>query len=466
MNGTKTMEQKAVQPTAEKKPLSMWKVILTVIGAIYLLSLVIPAGEFARNGRIAIPGTYHVISKIYVSPFQIIMHMGAQVYKTFGKLFISIIVMGGLMGVVNSTHVIDRSMKLLIKKLQDRALLVVPFFIFAMGLFGCFGTMISTAVLFIPLGITLAKELYCDRTFGVALIIMGSFTGFMTSPISVLTTVMGQEIAGLQPYSGFALRTAVTIIDLAVVSGFIIWWGKRAQRNHDFEKDFSQEEIAETQQPMEPIRPREYLVLAIFLISFLAYALGSPIFKLGVLDLASMMLPVALVCGLIAGYDLDTLMKHFLNGSKGMMGIMVFMIFASFIGIILNDAKILDSVVYYLSLPLGYLPKSVAAIGMFIANALINFFIPSGSGQTAVVMPIMAPLADVLGITRQMGVFTLQCGDGFTNLMIPTSSNLLPCLMMGGISLKRWYRFILPCYSLVFLVICGAILLGTAMGWH
>ena len=97
---------------------------------------------------------------------------------------------------------------------------------------------------------------------------------------------------------------------------------------------------------------------------------------------------------------------------------------------------------------------------------MINFFIPSGSGQTAVVMPIMAPLADVLGITRQMGVFTLQCGDGFTNLMIPTSSNLLPCLMMGGISLKRWYRFILPCYSLVFLVICGAILLGTAMGWH
>ena len=140
-------------------------------------------------------------------------------------------------------------------------------------------------------------------------------------------------------------------------------------------------------------------------------------------------------------------------------------LWVSFIGIILNDAKILDSVVYYLSLPLGYLPKSVAAIGMFIANALINFFIPSGSGQTAVVMPTRHQVGRCIGSPRR-GSIHLQCGDGFTNLMIPTSSNLLPCLMMGGISLKRWYRFILPCYSLVFLVICGAILLGTAMGWH
>ena len=438
----------------QAKAMSMWLVILVVILGVYLLSLIIPAGEFARKGRFAIPGTYHIINKIYLSPITVIMSMGAQVYKTFGKLFISIMVMGGLMGVVNSTHVIDRSLKLVILKLKDRAMLVVPFFIFAMGLFGCFGTMISTA-----------EQLHCDRTFGVALIIMGSFTGFMTSPINMLTTIMGQEIAGLQPYSGFLLRTVVTVINLAVVSGFIIWWGKRSQRNHDFEKDFTKEEIAETEEPLVPIKPREYVVLAIFLISFLGYALGSPLFKFGVLDLASMMLPVAVLCGIVAGYDLDTLMKHFLDGSKKMIPIMIFMIFASFIGVILNKAKILDSVVYYFSLPLATMPKSAASIGMFIVNALINFFIPSGSGQTAVVMPVMAPLADVLGITRQMGVFTLQCGDGFTNLMIPTSSNLLPCLLMGGITLKRWYHFILPCYALIFVVLCCAILVGTAIGW-
>ena len=449
----------------QQKAMSMWLVILVVIAAVYLLSLVIPSGEFARKGRFAIPGTYHLINKIYLSPVTVIMSMAEQVYKTFGKLFISILVMGGLLGVVNSTHVIDRSLKLLIIKLQNKAMLVVPFFIFAMGLFGCFGTMISTAVLFIPLGITLAKQLHCDRTFGVALIIMGSFTGFMTSPINMLTTLMGQEISGLPLYSGFLFRTIVTVTNLTVVSAFIVWWGKRAQKNHDFEKDFSEEEIAETEEPMTPIQPREYAVLIIFLISFLGYALGSPLFKFGILDLPSIMLPVALLCGFIAGYDLDTLMKNFVEGSKRMVPIMIFMIFASFIGVILNKAKILDSVVYYFSLPLSSMPKSIASIGMFIVNAFINFFIPSGSGQTAVVMPVMAPLADVLGITRQMAVFTLQCGDGFTNLMIPTSSNLLPCLLMGGLTLKRWYRFILPCYALVFVVICSAILVGTAIGW-
>lgn len=450
--------------TSQNKGISLWIVILTVIIAVYVLSLIIPAGEFQRNGLIAIPGTYHIINKIYLSPHKVIMGMGAQVYKTFSKLFISIMVMGGLMGIVNSTHVIERSLKKIILKLQDKAMLIVPFFIFAMGLFGCFGTMISTAVIFIPLGITLAKALKCDRIFGVALIIMGSFTGFMTSPVNVLTCIMGQEISGLPLYSGFALMAISTIIDLAVVSAFIIWWGKRAQKRHDYEKDFAAD-VETNENDDGEISTRDYLVLTIFLISFIAYAAGSPIFKFGVLDLASMMLPVAILCGIVAGYDVDTLMKHFLNGSKSMMPIMIFMIFASFVGLILNQAKVLDTVVYYFSLPLGLLPKSVAAIGMFITNAFINFFIPSGSGQTAVVMPIMAPLADVLGITRQMAVFTLQCGDGFTNLMIPTSSNLLPCLLVGGISLRQWYRFIIPCYALIFIVLCSAILFGTVIGW-
>ncbi len=456
-----------VSKKEEVKPISLWVIILTVIAVVYALSFIIPAGEYQRAGRMAIPGTYKVISKIYLSPFKVILGMGQQAYKSFGGLFISIIVMGGLMGIVNSTKVIDRSLRILINKLKDKAFMIIPFFIFAMGLFGCFGTMISSAVLFIPLGLSIAKQLHADRTFGVALIIMGSFTGFMTSPINMLTVIMGQEIAGVTPYSGAGLRTIVTVIDLAVVSAFLIYWAKKAAKSNAYEESFGNDPV-ETEVNVEEnlhLSGRDVAVLVLFLCSLMFFAIGSPMFKFGVLHLASIMLPVALLCGVISGYDLDTTMKYFAKGAAGLLPVIIFMLFVSIMSVILNQSKILDTIVYYAAMPLSSMSKSFAAIGMFVANAFINIFITSGSGQTAVVMPIMAPLADVLGISRQMAIFTLQCGDGFTNLMTPTSANLLPCLLVGGVTLKQWYKFIFRCYGLIFIVLCAAIMVGTAIGY-
>lgn len=177
------------------------------------------------------------------------------------------------------------------------------------------------------------------------------------------------------------------------------------------------------------------------------------------------MLPVGLVCGLLARYDLDTLMGHFVKGAQGMMSVIVFMILASVMNVILNNSMILDSVVYYLSIPLDYLSNAMAGVGMFIVNAIVNIFINSGSGQTSVMMPIMAPLADVLGVSRQMALLCLQYGDGFTNLLAPTSVNLLACLALAKVSMKEWYKIIVPVYSILFVVLCISIFVGTAIGY-
>ena len=143
------------------------------------------------------------------------------------------------MGIVNSTGVLDRALGNMIHRLRDKALVIIPIYIFATALLGCVGSMISTVVLFVPLGITIARQLKADRIFAVGLVILGSFTGFMTSPINPLTGVLGQEIAGLAPYSGAGLRTIVTIVNLAVVSAYLIFWVKRCQKNPDvYEKNF------------------------------------------------------------------------------------------------------------------------------------------------------------------------------------------------------------------------------------
>ena len=148
-----------------------------------------------------------------------------------------------------------------------------------------------------------------------------------------------------------------------------------------------------------------------------------------------------------------------------MVSVLIFMILASVMSVILNNSMILDSIVYYLSIPLAHLSTAMAGIGMFIANAIINIFINSGSGQTSVVMPIMGPLADVLGVTRQMALLCLQYGDGFTNLLAPTSVNLLACLAFAKVSMKEWYKLIVPVYSILFVVLCVSIFVGTAIGY-
>lgn len=452
----------------EKKVLSMWAVIMAVIVVVYALSFIIPAGQFERDGKMAIPGTFATIDKIYLTPWDVILNIGQTTYTTFGGLFITILIMGGMMGVVNSTRVIDRSLTYLVAKLKDKAFIIIPAFIFAMGFFGCLGSMISTAILFIPLGLSLAKQMKTDRTFAVGLIILGSYTGFMSSPVNTLTTILGQDIAGLAPYSGSGLRTVVTIINLAIVSLYLIWYAKRAQKHPErFYESFGLDSDADenTEIQAEKLKGNEIAILCMFFGAFLFFAIGGPAFGFNTLTLGSIMLPVGIICGILARYDLDTLMGHFVKGAQGMVSVLIFMVLACTMNVILNDSMILDSIVYYLSIPLNSLSNALAGIGMFIVNAIVNVFINSGSGQTSVMMPIMAPLSDVIGVTRQMALLCLQYGDGFTNLLAPTSVNLLACLALAKVSMKDWYKLIIPVYSILFVVLCISIFIGTAIGY-
>lgn len=448
-----------------KEPMSMWAIILWVILIVYILSFLIPSGAYQRAGANAIPGTYHFINKIYLSPITVILDIGNAAFKSFGGLFISILIIGGMMGVVNSTGVIDLALKNLVKRLESKALLIIPAFIFAMGFLGALGAMISTAILFIPLGLSLAKQMKTDKVFAVGLIIMGSYVGFMSSPVNTLTTVLGQEIAGLEPYSGAGLRTVVTIVNLTLVSLYLAWYAKRVSKTDKWKTEFADTTDSSVQMDERALNNREILLLLVFFGSFVFFAIGAPLFKFTILNLGSIMLPVGLICGIIARYSLDKTMQEFVNGAKSMASVIVFMILASTMTVILSKSMILDSIVYYFSIPLNMLGSSMAAIGMFIVNALVNIFINSGSGQTAVMMPIMAPLADVVGVSRQMAVMTLQFGDGFTNLLAPTSVNLLACLAMAKVSMKEWYKLAVPIHIVMFIVMCGFIVYGTATGF-
>ena len=151
----------------------------------------------------------------------------------------------------------------------------------------------------------------------------------------------------------------------------------------------------------------------------------------------------------------------FLNGMRDMVLAALVVGFARGIEVVLQEGMILDTLIYYASMLLYHFPKTVAAEGMLVIQSVLNLFIPSGSGQAMVTMPIMAPLADVLALTRQTAVFAFTCGDGFSNTIIPTSGTLMAMLGLAKIPYEKWLRFMMPLFLL--LMVFSSIFLAIAV---
>jgi uncharacterized ion transporter superfamily protein YfcC len=156
----------------------------------------------------------------------------------------------------------------------------------------------------------------------------------------------------------------------------------------------------------------------------------------------------------------------FSKGAGSLTSVALLIGVARAIQVVLDEGGIVDTMVYGISIPVQELPGAVSAVGMFLVQSLANFFIPSGSGQAYVTMPIMAPLADLVGVSRQVAVLAFQFGDGFSNILIPTQYVLVGILAMAGIPYDRWLRFILPFMAKIFAVASLALVVAVWIGYE
>jgi len=160
---------------------------------------------------------------------------------------------------------------------------------------------------------------------------------------------------------------------------------------------------------------------------------------------------MGIVAGFMAGWGPSKIASTFLEGCKDIAFGALVVGLSRGILVVMKEAKIIDTVVYAMSLPLQTLPRWIAAEGMLVVQTLINFFIPSGSGQAATTMPIMAPLSDLLGISRQTAVVAFQYGDGFSNILWPTTSLPVIC-SIAKVPIQKWWRYFVPFFGLLFVV--------------
>ena len=207
------------------------------------------------------------------------------------------------------------------------------------------------------------------------------------------------------------------------------------------------------------------ITLAIFIAGLIIMLIG--VFTRGwyINEIAAMFLLMAIVIGLANGLGANALVRQMMEGASSVTaGALVIGVAAS-IQVILKDAQIIDTIVNSLSSLVGDMPTAVAAVASSVIQGVINLFIPGGSGQALVTMPILIPLADLIGMSRQLMITSFQVGDGLTNLIVPTSGGTLAMLALGRVSYAQWLRVITPLLVLVYVMCWAALVLGYYVGY-
>ena len=423
-------------------------IILMMIVAV-LLTWIIPSGEFERvkdevsKQSIIIPGTFKYIENNPISFLQIPVYIMKGLAKASDIVFLVIIV-GGAFNIIIETGMFQSFAGRLTKIFSNKEVLIIPAFstIFALA---CTTMGVNTFIGFAPIAVIIARSIGYDAIVGVSMVALGGAIGFSTGTFNPFTTGVAQSLAGLPIFSGLGYRFVCLVVFLIVTNIYIIWYAKKIKANpessvvYEMEQENKKIEVSEKQH--DKIEGRHYLVLLIVIACFVLLVYGSQNWKWKLQENAAMFIWMGVLSGFAYGFGPSKIAEEFTKGAKKLVYGALMIGMANGISLILTDGKILDTTVQYLGGLLVTLPSYLQAAGMFLMQLLINGLITSGSGQAAATMPIMLPVADIIGMTKQTAVLAFNFGDGLSNYILPTSSALMGFIAMVGISYSNWMKF-------------------------
>ncbi|MDZ7267133.1 MAG: TIGR00366 family protein [candidate division KSB1 bacterium] len=445
--------------------------IIVLMGA---LTWVVPAGEFARaekQGRtVVVPGTYQRTTPQQ----QDLADMLAAPIRGFveaANIIAFIFIAGGAFGVVAATGAINSAIAASTRALERRPslrLLIIPLLTTLFSLAGATFGMSEEVLVFVLIFIPFALALGYDSLVGVAIPFVGAGAGFAAAFLNPFTVGIAQGIAELPLFSGWPFRLAVWAVVTLLTVIFIMHYAAKVKRDprtspvYELDRRRRQEQMGEAP---APLGGRQKSVLAVFVLALLGLMLGALEFNWYITEIGALFLAMGILSGLVAGMSLNQTAEAFIAGAREMMTAALVVAFSRGILVIATDGKIIDTILNALAGLTAPSHPVLAGYLMLAVQAGINFFVPSGSGQAALTMPIMAPLSDLLGLTRQTAVLIFQLGDGFNNLIIPTSGVTMGMLGIAKIPFEKWVRWILPLEGLFFAVGMIFIALAVMLQW-
>lgn len=466
----KKMEKK------EKKKvgtINAFVIVFAVIIGCWLLSFLIAPGAFERtvmNGRtVVVPNSFHSVPKIYLGPQAIFQAIPNGLVSSASMMFLVMLV-AGCIEVYKQTGTLDKAVAGVLAKSDtmgsEKILCAIMF------VFGCLGGFLGwneQIVPFIPIIISLCLALGYDLMTGVACSAMVDMISFSFSPTSVYTVGISDEIAQLPMFSGFLFRLVLLIIANIIMAIYVLRYargvksGKIASLTADLDDSKFRIDYSETLK--DPLNKRQSISLVVFLVTFVASIVGVSTMGWSMNDLSACFLFTAIAAGLINRIPASKLVNVIIAGAKDGLAPALVIGLARGIQWILTTSAIIDPIINSISKPLMAMPKYLTPIAVMIVIALFNGLITSGSAKAMALMPILIPLADLVGMTRQTMILAFQFGDGLTNSAWFTSGTLLIFLTIAGIPLKKWWKFVTPLLLILTVVCVIALLVATKINY-
>ena len=416
----------------------------------YLLTLLLPAGAFQtelnpHGHEVVVPGTFATLPDVEsLPPWALFTVIPRGLASAQGIIFF-VFIIGGALAVLRATGALDAALARVLQRFggQPALLILMGMLAFAVG-----SSTIGMAEEYIPLVailITLCVGMRMDTVAAVGIMVVGYGIGYGTAVMNPFTVLVAQEVAGLAPVSGLGFRLAMFLPFFILGFVYVLRYARNVRLDPSASLVY---DVPEAQPPASPdpgpISGRQKIVLLATLATLVVVVWGIKQYQWYFVELGGAFFALALLTGLINRTSLDDMARQFVQGAGELVNTALLIGFARAIEITLSDGQVLHTIVNGLSQPLVAVGAELSAVGMLLIQSVLNFFIPSGSGQAYVTMPIMAPISDIVGVTRQVAVLAYQMGDGFMNMIVPTNAVLMGILGMCGIPYGRWFRFIWP----------------------
>lgn len=423
------------------------------------LSWVLPAGEFQRRddpatGRsVVVPGTFHAVPPAPVGPFQALISIPRGMVDAAEVIFVVFLV-GASFVVVDRTGVLRRGVDRLVLGLRGRTLVVIPAVSVLSALGGVMINMQEEFIGLIPAFLILTRRIGFDPLVAVAMSLGAAAVGSAFSPINPFQVGIAQKLAQLPLLSAAPFRVAFLVLALAVW----IWATLRYAARTRVEP-----EAAEAR-TVQGGGGRDAVVLLLVLAAFALYVYGALELEWGFNEMAALFFAMGAVAGMAGGLRVGGTVDAYVEGFREMAFAGLLIGFARAIYVVLQEGRIVDTIVHGLVTPIAGLPVALSALGMMAAHVLIHFPVPSVSGQAVLTMPVLVPVSDLLGLSRQVTVLAYQYGAGLTELVAPTNGALMAILIAAGVRYDRWLRFVLPLFAGLLGLGAAAVIVGIVTG--
>ncbi len=453
-------------------------VVGVLIVLVLILSWLVPSGEFLRvekllpdGSHIKVPvnGTYHQLPKTYLGLGTLFL-APIKGFLDGAGLISFLLIIGGSFGIFQETGAVEQGIKRLTVHVRRHPFLEVLFIPVLMTVFSLAGAVFGMAEELIPLVmifVVLARALGYDSIVGLAIPFLGAAAGFACAFFNPFTVGVAQGIAGVPIYSGLAYRMAAWVVATAVVIAYVMVYAAKVKKNPELSPvrdiDLAREASGATH-ASDDWNTSHRLALLTFLAALVLLVYGVLKHHWYLEPIAALFLGMGILIGLISRMGPSDIAKHFIAGAKDMVGVVFIVACARALLVIANDARILDTLLLYGAAAIQVLPKAMTAQLMFLLQCGINFFIHSGTSQAALTMPVLAPLSDLVGITRQTCVYSFALSE-LINPILPTSAVTMGVLGASKIPWERWAKWFLP-LMLILVVLAFLLLIPPTLLFH